>query len=98
ILPYLWSIDRSGALCFLVGLMLFTAAWLMSTSASFFPRNPIRLRKWLVGLSAAQLIFAVARLCLNATWGAKPLYWRNVLSICVYALLPLAFDAHLWLL
>jgi len=91
------GLNPEGATFLFYALLVLPAAWLMTTSSPSLPRVS-SYRKWLIALTALQVILTFC--ALNFSRHAWPLSWRNgsMILLCAYALMPLVAVAQLWLL
>jgi hypothetical protein len=87
-------INPDGRVLLAQALLLLPAAWWLTRPATFLPRDPARLRPWVMGLTAAQGLLAVIEIvCLLSLS-----FPAGVLLLSAYALGPFPLVAEMALL
>src|SRR5207244_6374145 len=97
---YIYSlrINPEALLATTYALIFFPAVWFMTRRADFLPHNPLRYRKWLLGLTIAQLVFALCAFWFSQTIWPLSYYWASILLMLAYGLMPMIYVAEFWLL
>jgi len=94
----LLRINPEGALYFTYALLFLPAAWFMTGPAHSHPHNPNRFRKWLIGLTAVQLVLGLCAITFSKRTWPFNYFWGCAVLMTAYALMPLTYVAVLWLL
>jgi hypothetical protein len=87
-------INPDGRLLLARALLLLPAAWWMTRPAPFLPRNPARLRPWVIGLTAAQALVGAVEI---AAFFALS-FADGVVLLSSYALGPFPYVLEMGLL